>query len=151
MKIITKRTFRALPLELWEIIHNPSNMPAWNPKCLTCKDIIQSEPGRKFAVTYKMKGKHTDAVGELISSRKEKLIHFRYFYEDKAKVGTVDEVFEIIPAERGKTLLIHTVDFSKSTLPYWVKLLIGFLGRFGKSMGRGPMDGIASLLQATRR
>jgi len=43
-----------------------------------------------------------------------------------------------------ETELIHTVDFSKSDLPLFVKLLIGFLRRFGWSKSS---DSIEDLLR----
>ena len=146
MKIVSKRQFAASPDELWEIIHEPGNMPAWNPKCVECESLQRYESGQSFSVVYEMNGKRTHATGELLAFEPGQMVHFRYNYEDSNRVGVVDEIFRVIPEGKQTTLLEHTVDFSQSHLPAWVKWLIGFLGRFGKKVGEGPMDGIAALL-----
>ena len=146
MKIITRRTFNASPRELWEIIHDPVNMPAWNPKCVWCEINGTGLAGPRFRATYEMSGKRHDAEGEVVASEAEQRIQFRYTYEDAAKLGTVDEVFELYDKGDRRTELVQSVDFTRSALPRWVKWLIGLLGRFGKSQGNGPMDGIEALL-----
>lgn len=151
MKLITKRTFKATPPELWEIIHDPANMPAWNPKCVWCEVDGTGTAGPRFLVTYEMRGKQSDAEGEVVASEEQRRIHFRYTYEDAAKLGTVDEVFELKPKGDRQTEVVQIVDFSNSTLPRWVKWLIGFIGRFGKEQGIGPMDGIQALLPTDDR
>ena len=146
MKIVEKRKFKASASELWEIVHDPGNMPAWNPKCVSSEPLDAWEVGQRFEVIYEMNGKRSNASGELFDFKISQLVHFRYHYEDSSKLGIVDEIIEIIPKGNLSTLIVHTVDFSRSTLPLWVKLLLGVLGRFGKKMGEGSLDGIASLL-----
>jgi uncharacterized protein YndB with AHSA1/START domain len=146
MKIVEKRSYDASASEIWSIIHDPANMPAWNPKCITCEPLKSADGDQWFAVTYEMKGRVTEASGELIESRPEALIHFRYHYEDASKVGVVDEVFEISARDSPSVELVHTIDFSRSALPFWVKVLIGIVGKIGKKMGEGPLDGINALL-----
>ena len=102
--------------------------------------------GQRFSVTYAMNRKRSDAIGELIEFDENRLIRFRYHYEDSAKMGIVEESFEL-KSDGSKTRVIHTVDFSQSTLPIWLKWLIAFLGRFGKKRGEGSLDGIAALLE----
>ena len=149
MKIVEKRTYAASPAELWEIIREPSSMPAWNPKCVHSDPLAAYRVGERFAVTYEMNGRTVDAVGELHSYRNAEFIQYRYAYEDSSRIGTVDEVFEIIPKGNRSSMLIHTVDFSQSTLPGWVKFLIGIFGKIGKKQGTGPLDGIAAILDGT--
>lgn len=96
-----------------------------------------------------MNGKRSKATGTLLDLKDSQYIHFRFHYEDASKLGIVDERIEIIPNDNRSSRIVHTVDFSRSTLPLWVKLLIGLLGRIGKKMGEGPLDGIAALLSET--
>ncbi|QEY32709.1 hypothetical protein EVJ50_11210 [Synechococcus sp. RSCCF101] len=96
-------------------------------------------------MTDEMNRKRSKALAELVHYEKDQLIHFRYHYEESAQIGAVDEIFELRSGNRGVEL-VHTVDFDQSTLPWWVKLLIGYLNRFGKAEGEGPLDGIAALL-----
>ena len=146
MQLTTEKAYNATPAELWQIIHDPGTMPAWNPKCVVSQSLDPWKVGQQFAITYEMNGKVMDALGELINFESERMVHFRYTYEYASKVGTIDEILQILPSGANRTLLKQTVDFSQSTLPRWVKWLIGFLNRFGKTKGKGPLDGIEALL-----
>lgn len=146
MKLVSKRTYRATPTELWQIVHDPLNMPAWNPKCIHCEKL--EGPGNRgaFRATFDFNGKQSDARGTVVKSEPNQEIRFRYEYEASARLGVVEESFQIAAKGWRRTQLKHTVDFSQSTLPRWVKWIIGFVGRFGGSVGTGPLDEIAKLL-----
>ncbi|MGB0744641.1 MAG: SRPBCC family protein [Opitutales bacterium] len=145
MKLVEKRSYRASPEDIWGILQDPENMPAWNPKCLTVEGIKRQEVGQKFSVCYEMNGKRSNAMGELAEYEKNRRIAFRYHYEAAARTGIVMERFEVTPGN-GMTQVVHTVDFSQSSLPLWLKWLISFFNKFGRKRGAGSLDGIADLL-----
>ncbi|MEX0330722.1 MAG: SRPBCC family protein [Puniceicoccaceae bacterium] len=147
VKLKTEKQYNASAAELWQIIHDPGTMPAYNTKCISSESLARFESGQKFAVSYEMNGKMTDAVGELVAYETDRMVHFRYTYEDGSAIGTVDEIFTIIPSGERRSRLVHTLDLSNSTLPRWAKIVVGFISRFGKSQGGGPLDGIAELLE----
>ena len=147
MKMVSKKSFQVPRYRLWEIIREPGNQPAWNPKCVECEDIGQCVVGAKFAVTYEMKGIRQKATGEVLDIQAEHKLTYRYHYEDDKIMGSVDEHFELIEAGMDKTTLVHTVDFQNSSLPRWVKWLIGLMSRFGRTVGPDPLDGLDDLLK----
>lgn len=150
MKITETQSFDASPAELWSIIHQPGNMPAWNPKCISCESVPSGRIGQRFDVVFEMNGKQLEGLGEIVEWIENKMIRFRYFYEDAGKSGTAEEIFELF--ENGKrTTLKHTTDYSGVGIPLWARLLIRFITRFGKAVGPGPLDGIASLLKVNER
>ena len=140
VKLRTEKQYDASPAELWQIIHDPGTMPAYNTKCVSSESLARYESGQTFAVTYEMNGKLTDAVGELVAYETERMVHFRYTYEDGSGIGNVDEIFEINPRGERRSRVVHTLDLSHSTLPRWAKIIVGFISRFGKSMGGGPLE-----------
>lgn len=146
MKIVSKRVYNASPAELWQIIHEPGNMPAWNPKCVECDPVNGGGLGSRFKVVFEMSGKRKQARGEIIEFEPMERIRFRYHYEESSKMGSVDEAYAIAAKGPHQCHLRHETDFQKSTLPTWLKILIGLLGRFGKQVGRGPLDGIEELI-----
>ncbi|MEX0326766.1 MAG: SRPBCC family protein [Puniceicoccaceae bacterium] len=147
VKLKTEQQYNASAAELWQIIHDPGTMPAYNAKCVSSESLARFETGQTFAVKYEMNGKMTDAVGELVGYETESMVHFRYTYEDGTAVGNVDEIFQIIPSGERRCRVVHILDLSNSTLPRWAKIVVGFISRFGKSQGGGPLDGIAELLE----
>ena len=147
MKVVSKKSFQVPGYRLWEIIREPGNQPAWNPKCVECEDIGQCVVGAKFAVTYEMNGKRQKATGEVLDIQAEHKLTYRYHYQGSKMMGSIDEHFELVEEGMDKTMLIHTIDFKESPLPKWVKFIIGFLERFGRTAGSDPLDGLDDLLK----
>ena len=82
MQSVDQRTFDVPAYRVWEIIREPGNQPAWNPKCVFAENIGTVAVGRKFAVTYRWKEKEMKATGEILEIEPETRIVFRYHYED---------------------------------------------------------------------
>lgn len=121
-------------------------MPAWNPKCVSSEALRIWGAGQKFKITFEMNGKRKDAYGTIVEYTENRLIHFRYTYNEPDKTGTVDEIFELFPKGE-KTKITHTVDLSGAGFPPWAKILISMISRFGRKVGTGSLDEIASLIK----
>lgn len=93
-----------------------------------------------------MSGKQVAAKGEVVEFDQFKTIRFRYQYDEGTMRGSVEESYLIETQGPNRATVRHVVDFKNSGLPLWVRLIIGFLGRFGTKMGREPLDGIEDLL-----
>jgi len=145
MKITERKTYNASASDLWAIIHDPDNLPAWNPKCVTSDSLQNSKTNERFKVTFEMNGKRTEGYGEILEYREDQMIRFRYHYDHSEKPKTADETFELIPKGK-KTKVKHTVDLSGTGLPTWATILILLISRFGRKAGTGPLDGIKCLL-----
>jgi len=120
-------------------------MPAWNPKCVKCDSNGRGE-GSTFTAVFEMSGKQVAAKGEVVEFDQFKTIRFRYQYDEGTMQGSVEESYSIKTESPNRVQVRHVVDFKNSGLPLWVRLIIGFLGRFGNKMGREPLDGIEDLL-----
>lgn len=147
MKIVSKRKFEATASQLWHIVRDPGNMPAWNPKCVACTSLPQARTGERFSATYNWRDRTHVAEGEVLEYREGEYIAYRIYYEHSAKLGSVDESFQLRQLDLRRAELIHTVDFRRSTLPWWVKMIIGLAGRFGQRKGPDPLKNIEDLLQ----
>ena len=148
MKIIESREFSASPAELWVIIGDPAAMPAWNERCQSCDSIQGSGLGARFRARFSMNNKVGEAQGEIVEWEEQKRITYRYGFEnDDQGIGTIEESYSLHPKSDGRTKVKHVVDFRRSNLPFWVKLLITFIGRFGRSVGSEPLSGIDELLR----
>ena len=147
MRIVSSKTFRASPENLWQIVHDPANMPAWNEKCVECSSNGIGE-GSRFNAVFEMSGKRSDAQGEVIEYVLHKRIRYRYRYVDDSKAGSVEETYDISKVGRDRSKVEHEVNLKHAALPFWVKLLAFVLEKFGKKMGKGPLDGIEELLNA---
>ena len=111
MKIVTSRAFNASPAILWEIIRDPGNMPAWNPKCVECSNVDAPTVGSRFSCAFEMSGKRSTAEGETLVFEYNRKLRIRYHYEEEARLGSVDEEYSLTEREMGVTVIKHIVDF----------------------------------------
>lgn len=88
------------------------------------------------------------AIGEVLHYKDNEQITFRYHYAQENKMGMVDESFRLEQKDLSSTQLTHTVDFKNAALPYWLKLLIGVMGHFGRKRGPNALDNIEALIQS---
>lgn len=122
-------------------------MPAWNEKCVECVSTGMGERSR-FNAVFEMSGKRSNAQGEVIEYVLHKRIRYRYRYVDDSKTGSVEETYDISKVGPDRSKIEHAVNLKHAALPLWVKLLAFVLEKFGKKMGKGPLDGIEELLNA---
>lgn len=147
MKIISTRDFNRPASDLWVVVRDPGNMPAWNPNCIAASRVEGEGLGSQFKATFKMNEKAHQAKGEIISLEEEKEISLRYvFGSESPKLGSIDESYIITSTGSDTSKLRHEIDFTHSGLPWWAKLLISVIGRFGRKVGPDPLDGIAEVL-----
>ncbi len=122
-------------------------MPAWNEKCVECVSTGLGE-GSRFKAVFEMSGKRSDAQGEVIEYVLHQRIRYRYQYVDDSKTGSVEETYNISKLDRDHSKIVHEINLKNAALPFWVKLLASVLGKIGRKMGKGPLDGIEELLNA---
>ena len=153
MKLKTSRKLTASAADLWIIVSDPKNMPAWNEKCQVVESVHGSGMGTRFKAQFAMRpDKNPESTeGEIIEWKDYERITYRYqFPKNDSQLGSVDETYTIKQISAQQCQLSHVINFKNSGLPRWVKILIGILGRFGKSMGPDPLDGIVALIQGTK-
>ena len=122
-------------------------MPARNEKCVECASTGIGE-GSRFNAVFEMSGKRGNAQGEVIEYVFDKRIRYGYRYVDDSKRGSVEETYDISKFGPDRSNIEHVVNLKHTALPFWAKLLALVLEKFGKKMGKGPLDGIEELLKA---
>lgn len=133
---------------IWEILQNPGNMPAWNPKCYACSGKSGVSVGSTFEAVFMMRGKSKRAFCEVIALTPYEKITIRYSGEAfSSGDGFVDETFYLINEGPGQTKIELEVDFTNSGLPMPIKFIMWFISRFGYKAGRSSLDGIKDLLE----
>ncbi len=147
MKIISKRTFEVPAQQLWLIVRDPGNMPAWNHKCVECSSLPDARVGDRFNATFQMRDHPHETEGEVLEYVENERIAFRLQYNHDTQTGSVDESFQLKPLGPSRTELVHRADFRNAPLPRWVKIFIGFINLFGRKVGPGIMDNIEDLLK----
>lgn len=146
MKIVEKRDFKTSVSALWNIIHEPSNMPAWNTKCTYCENTNGGASGSKFEATIVMNGRSHPVLGLVVESIPEKRIIIQHQPKDLPEWGITVETLEILQKQNGRVHLVRTIDFSQTQLSKIVKCLIWFLNKFGRPTNGPPLSALDDLL-----
>ncbi len=105
--------------------------------------------GSRFKAVFEMSGKRSDAQGEVIEYVLHQRIRYRYQYVDDSKAGSVEETYHILRVDRDHSTIEHVVNLKNAALPFWVKILAAVLGKIGRKMGKGPLDGIEELIESS--
>ena len=149
MKLIDKQRISAAPDTIWQIIHDPGNMPAWNHKCVTSETPAEIAAGATFQAAFQMRpgAERGDMLGEIIAIKTHELIHFRFTGDLHGCVSVTDEILNLVPQKDGDTLIEHVVDISRSGIPKWVQVIACLLNKFGRKAGEGPLDHIEDLVR----
>lgn len=152
MKLVSSKTFNVPAGDLWVVIHEPANMPAWNSKCLNATSTNGGGLGSKFEATFAMGSTPQETKGEVVAWEYQKKIEFRYSFEsDSEKMRSVDETYLIEDLGEGRSELKQVIDLSDAGLPWWARMLMRVVGRLGRSAGPGPLEGIEELLSPFKR
>ena len=152
MKITSSKLFDVPAGDLWVVIHDPANMPAWNTKCISATSTDGGELGSTFEASFSMGTNVQETKGEIVAWEYQKKIEFRYLFESATKeMKSVTETYLITSMGEGRSKLKQVIDLSNAGFPWWAKLLMNVISRFGRSTGPGPLEGIEELLNPTGR
>ncbi len=134
--------------EVWDILKDPGNMPAWNHKCRSCDCNGGVGVGSSFQAMFELGSKGRKAFCEVVEWKPAEKITIRYSGEAfGSKGGYVDETFLLIHKGPRETRVNLVVDFSNSGLPIFFKGLMWFISKFGYKAGRSSLDGIKELVE----
>ena len=147
MKIKSSKKLNSSDYDVWEILRDPGNMPAWNPKCYTSTGNRDVTVGSHFEATFKLRGKTArTALCEVIELKPCEKITIRYSGEAFPANGYVDETFYLISQGPRQTKLELVVDFTHSGLPLYFKFIMWAISSLGHQAGPSSLDGIENLL-----
>jgi uncharacterized protein YndB with AHSA1/START domain len=135
--------------QVWTILRDPTRMSSWNPHCVRSEageDTVHV--GLRFQAAMRFGGgpeRHLDC--EVIACEPERILTLRFAGEAFPDTGEyVDETYVLQPVEGG-TQVLHTVDFSHSGLPWFLKVLLKVVDVVGHKRGPSPLEGLKELAE----
>lgn len=132
---------------VWEILTDPALMELWNPKCVRCQaDGDRVRVGLRYQATFRLSGPERQTQCEVLECLPGQMLTIRFSGEALREGSHVDETFRLQPSGEG-TDVTHEVDFTHSSLPWWLKALMKVLDVIGHKRGKSSLDCIAELLE----
>lgn len=139
----------ASPDAVWRWLADPASMTRWNPKCVRCDVGAPGiHTGLRYKAAFRMSGPERETDCEVIACEPNKLLVTRFLMEQPKPGGYVDETFRL-EARKDGTRIIHEVDFARSGLPLWLRVLMKFMDMVGRKTGESSLDGIRHLVEQT--
>ena len=150
MKATDQIDINVTPEQLWPFLIDPVLQAAWNPKIISI-DRPHAGPasiGETYNMTVRMSNKPPQSsevhVVDVIEAQ-------RLTFEHRAtEAGTgliVTETFTLTPTGQG-TRVEQTVDMSNMPMPWFVRLLVSLVMKFGKRVGDSQLLGLKKMVES---
>jgi uncharacterized protein YndB with AHSA1/START domain len=136
-------------MEVWPYIENPERMMSWNPKIK--KVTLASWDGRpgvgfRYGVLYEMSGKVGEMEAEVTTYEPPFRLVIRQTGGRLSEKAYVEEIYEL-SEESGRTLLRQKVIMHHSGVNIFFRLLIFFITRFGRPVGKTYLTTLKELVE----
>ncbi|NOY43716.1 MAG: hypothetical protein GXP26_18005 [Planctomycetes bacterium] len=134
--------------EIWPFVADPIGQATWNGKV---SDVRResNQPvrlGEWFGVTYRMSGKGRDSEVEVIACDPPREVHFRHHFQWKSRNLQVDERYNL--RQQGDQVEVtQRIDLSRAGIPWFFRLLIWLIGRFGKWSEQSSMEKLKEVVE----
>ena len=139
----------AAPREVWPFIVDPVLQAGWNPKVISV-DRATDGPvalGERFQMIYRMSSKDQLSNVEVIELVPDERLTMRHTVSAHGAEHTVTEAYDL-RASGDSTRLTQTLDLSQTGLPWPIRLLIGFITRFGKPVNTPYLDRLKAMIES---
>lgn len=148
MKIIERVVIQAPPEQVWLWLADPALWARWNPKV---KRIKRSRTGAMavgevFEAEFALSHNATTGQVEVKVFEPFQRLVLQHWVDVRGRARSLGVEFELT-VEGAHTLLVQTTDFSDAGLPWPVRILIGFIHRFGRPVGRSHLEALKQLAE----
>ncbi len=148
MKIYEKGIIQASPEKIWPYLADPILMSGWNEKLVAINRRAEGSVslGEQYDIRYRMSNKESETHVTVISLMEPNRIEFQHTSHLGGKKCEVTESYELTLIAQG-TRFLQTIDTGKM-IPWWARPIIGFISRFGHSVGKTNAEKIYELIES---
>lgn len=141
MKVAETHTIDAPPEVVWPYVADPVLMSGWNDKIVAVRRDADAEVrlDEAFGMTYRMSGRDNDSAVDVIVCDPPSAVAYRHTGTWKGKTQVAVERYDLEP-RGGGTRVTQTIDLSRAGIPWFFRLLIKFIDRFGESQGLTSLE-----------
>lgn len=148
MKITERVIIEASPERVWSWVADPALWARWNPKL---KRLNRSRTGavaagEVFEADFALSHNATTGQVEVNVCEPFQRLVLRHWVDVRGRVRSLGVEFALT-VEGANTLLVQTTDFSDAGLPWPVRMLVGFIHRFGRPVGPSHLETLKQLAE----
>lgn len=149
-KLVQKLLIAETPDGLWPWVADPDRVQLWNEKLEshTAPSLSSLHQGSTYTVRYRMRAgaQAVDNRAEVVTWEPPTRITVRYYGGDLGRDGWVVESASL-DSVSGGTLVRRTVEFNVPRLPWFVRLLMRVIFRFGKPKGESDLEALERVMR----
>jgi uncharacterized protein YndB with AHSA1/START domain len=151
MKMTECIVIEAPPEQVWSWLADPALWARWNPKV---KRVKRSRTGavvaaEVFEADFALSGTATTGQVEVKVCEPFQRLALQQWVDVRGRARSLGVEFAL-SVEGAETRLLQTTDFADTGLPWPVKLLVGIINRFGRTVGRSHLEELKLLAEAQR-
>ena len=148
MTILESVRINCPPDRVWRFVEDPGLMKQWNPKVQWVTGGGEKRgQGFVYGITYVMSGKAQEFRGEYVTYEPPRLLVIRLTNEMMPQ-GVFAEERYTLTDNGSSTLLEQRIEFPNSGVNIFWRLLIAFITRFGKPVGKRYLETLKELVEA---
>lgn len=140
------------PEIVWDFVADPARVQQWNPKLTRVTPLSWGERGvgTRFRASYTMSGKSRDFTVEIIAYDKPRALTVQLRLDSSAVPWNcvMEERYELV-ARNGHTELHQRVQAINTGIPWYWRLVIALVSRFGTPVGTPYLQQLKQLVEQT--
>jgi hypothetical protein len=133
---------------VWPFLADPVLQADWNPKVVSI-DRERSGPvrlGERFDMIYRMSGREHQSRVQVRVAQPARHVVFLHRVAGKSSEQIVEESYEIVTRDDG-VRVVQTIDLTRAGIPWPFRLLVWFIGRFGRNAEEPYLDRLKRLVE----
>jgi len=134
--------------EVWPFVADPIGQAVWNEKIVDVRRESDESVrlGETFGMTFRMSGRDRKSEVEVVVCDPPNEVYFRHQYRWKSQSRYAVEKYSL--QQRGDRVEVtQEIDMSETGIPWFFRLLIWFLTRFGTPVGPSNMERLKAAVE----
>jgi len=148
VKIRESILIQAPPEVVWSLVSDPAAWPRWNPHV---KQVRRDRPGplvetEQFAGVFQLSGEPMEHTVEITRLDPPAGLVMRQRYQWRGSPCELEVSIAVEPLPTGSRVKT-VIDYSRTGIPWPLRLLIWWITRSGRKVGSSPLDTLKRLAE----
>jgi uncharacterized protein YndB with AHSA1/START domain len=134
---------------VWAAVANPETWLAWNPKIKSVRRANRGSvvAGEHFHAVFMLGKRELASNVEIVACEPPTRLELRQHYEFRQRSRFIRVVFDLESTAAG-VRLTQTMDVAGAGIPWPLRLLVGWIHRFGRPVGKSSLEQLRTQLTA---
>ncbi len=139
---------------VWAFLEQPGNMPLWNPKVKrgSPSSFAGPQQGYRYAITYQMheRARASEFLAEFVRYEPPTRLVIRHTGGLAPRDSVIEEIYELSERDGG-TFLRQSIHIQNSGVPFFFRLLIWLIQRWGKPRGKRYLETLRDIIEQDKK